>query len=306
MKKLLRYLNRNLGASPTEARAFVAMLAVIVIIYGASFAVRWSAAKPEITRDVALEEQLNAYFSTVEKADEDRLSVEPELFNFNPNTLGTDSLRLLGFTTEIARRIVSYREKVGGFKIKSDLQKIYNLPDSQYQKLEAYIQLPDRLAENSRKAKTEKPPFKKSTYTESSKPKAEVQSFDINKADTTVLKQVKGIGSVLSQRIVKFRDKLGGFASMEQLREVYGIAPEVAEELLKYGSIAEGYEPAKLNVNTATVEELAAHPYISRQEARLIVAYRKQHGHYSGLEKLEAIHGLSAQKLAKLAAYLTY
>jgi DNA uptake protein ComE-like DNA-binding protein len=133
-----------------------------------------------------------------------------------------------------------------------------------------------------------------------------IASFDLNKADTSQLSQIKGIGPGLSRRIIKYRDLLGGFISENQIREVYGLDSTVVEELLKYGYIHSNAPLIKISVNTATLQDLTAHPYISPKVASIIVDYRKQHGSYSSLESLYNIRALNKATLDKLAPYLSF
>ncbi|MDX5438384.1 MAG: helix-hairpin-helix domain-containing protein, partial [Pontibacter sp.] len=125
--------------------------------------------------------------------------------------------------------------------------------------------------------------------------------FNINTADTTQLKQIRGIGSKLSARIVKYRNSLGGFHSMAQVREVYGLPPNVVDSLEKYTFLPKtNAAPQRLNINKATADELRAHPYVSSNMARLIVAYREQHGDYQQVEEIKNIKVITQEQFEKL------
>ena len=128
---------------------------------------------------------------------------------------------------------------------------------------------------------------------------------DVALADTSVWQQVWGIGPVLAERIVKFRDALGGFHSLDQLKEVYGISEEQFEKMLPLLRL--GNQPVqKWPVNSLSVEELVKHPYISYKQARHIVRYREQHGSYTEIADMEAIHALQEEFLRKIAPYLEF
>ena len=132
----------------------------------------------------------------------------------------------------------------------------------------------------------------------------QLQPFDINTADATQLSTIKGIGAVLAARIVKFRDKLGGFVSQVQYQEVYGLRPAVIQRLQKHTYISTDFRPALLNINTADVQTLAAHPYLTYQQARSIVRYREQHGSLSSVNALSALMLMDKTTLEKVKAYL--
>jgi competence ComEA-like helix-hairpin-helix protein len=113
-----------------------------------------------------------------------------------------------------------------------------------------------------------------------------------------------GIGSKLANRIVTFRDKLGGFHSVEQVKEVYGI-PDSTFKKIKLYLKCEGLGIKRININTADLETLKSHPYIKWNIANAIVSYRQQHGNYASSNDLLRIEIITAEVLQKLAPYLT-
>jgi len=125
---------------------------------------------------------------------------------------------------------------------------------------------------------------------------------NLNLATAAELQVVKGIGPVLSDRIVKFRDKLGGFSGNSQLAEVYGLPPETINEVLRNFAVQSPPKPIDFNVDSA--KALARHPYINYDLAWVILNYRKQHGDISSFEDLEKIQALDEEMLEKLKPYL--
>jgi competence protein ComEA len=155
-----------------------------------------------------------------------------------------------------------------------------------------YINLPET------KTNYDKPFENKSNY----QPKT-YALIDINTADTATLNRLPGIGNVLSARIVAFRDKLGGFYSLEQLSEVYGLKPEVLEKIklkLKPEISIQKY----VFVNTASALELSQHPYIKKKLADIIVNYRTQHGNFRTIEDLRNIKVIDEVNFNKIKNYL--
>ena len=110
---------------------------------------------------------------------------------------------------------------------------------------------------------------------------------------------------MLSARIVRFRDALGGFRDAAQLYDVYGLEPRVAERALRSFSITRPASGRLLPVNSATAAELASLPYISRQMADTLVARRKRAGPIVELGELAALWGLPQNKVDRIALYLT-
>jgi DNA uptake protein ComE-like DNA-binding protein len=128
-------------------------------------------------------------------------------------------------------------------------------------------------------------------------------SFD--EADSIVLQIVPGIGSATAGRIIKFRDAIGGMHASEQLLDVYGMSPEVMERVFEYFEFTPGIK-AKININTADIQTLAAHPYINYGSAKVIVAYRDQHGAYSTSDDLLKVRIFSQEWIDRIKPYLTY
>ena len=128
----------------------------------------------------------------------------------------------------------------------------------------------------------------------------------MNEANTTQLKQVYGIGSKLAGRIVRFRDKLGGFHSTDQLNEVYGLKPEVVNTLLEKSELPENTTYNKIKVNLLDAKALQQHPYISWKEANFIIKYRKQHGPYMSIDGLRDIKVFDDNFIKKIAPYISY
>jgi competence ComEA-like helix-hairpin-helix protein len=234
------------------------------------------------------------------------------LFAFNPNTATVEDLQKLGIVKFIAQRIVNYREKGGKFKVKSDLKKMYGFSEEKYDELENYIQLPynqEFKDLNNQQNNQQTHQYITSSGNENTAtkpayiPKKPTQ-FDLNTADTAQLKSIRGIGTVLAERIVKYRNSVGGFHAAEQLSEIYGLQPEVITELLKYGVLNGNI--TKLNINTADEAKLKAHLYIGYKLAGVIIAYRNQHGNFKNSDDLLKIRLLDAAKIEKLKPYLEF
>ena len=157
---------------------------------------------------------LDSIVKQLEAGERDQPETRIVYFHFNPNAVSVDSLKLLGLPERLARTINNYRTKGGKFKSKEDLKKIHGFPDSIYQRLKPYIVIPATFSSGKKEAAPEKESFsKKQEY----KNKETLAAFDLNKADSLQLLQWKGIGPVLASRIVRFRNKLGGFVEKELL-----------------------------------------------------------------------------------------
>lgn len=131
-----------------------------------------------------------------------------------------------------------------------------------------------------------------------------IQPVNISEVDTSAFIALPGIGSVLANRIIKFREKLGGFFSIEQIGETYGL-PDSTVQMLKLYLLVNAGGIKKLNINKASKEDLNAHPYITWKLASAIVEYRNQHGSYNSMEDLKNIMILDEATFLKIRNYLT-
>ncbi len=226
-----------------------------------------------------------------------------ELFAFNPNLASEDDFIKLGLKPYLAERILKYRSKGGKFKIKADLKKIYGFPEFLYVKLESYIDLPEI---KTLETKTTYSKTKIENNGQLPKLKYEYKKQDLNLADSVAFEKVYGIGFKLALRIIKFREKLGGFVAMAQLKEIWGLDSTVIQEIEKKFLIAENFQPIKINANTDDFQLLKSHPYIGYQRAKLILAFRKQHGTYHSIDQLKQIQTISAEEIEKMKPYLEF
>ena len=141
--------------------------------------------------------------------------------------------------------------------------------------------------------------------TSSIKVSERIHRLPFSESDSVVLQIVPGIGALTAGRIIKYRENLGGLIRVEQLKEVYGLKPETLPLIWEYFDF-DTVAPRKLAINLLSVEELAKHPYISYQEAKVLVAYRKQHGWYSHAEDLLNIRLFKEDWVLKIRPYLNF
>jgi competence ComEA-like helix-hairpin-helix protein len=227
--------------------------------------------------------------------------VKGELFYFDPNTISSSDWKRLGLRDKTIKTIENYLNKGGHFYKPEDLQKIYGLHEDEYERLKSYIKIESNTSKAnddlvSSKSKDEIQPAK--TYA------ARYSIIDINSADTSAFISLPGIGSKLALRIVNFRDKLGGFYSIDQIGETYGLPDSTFQKIKQYLKL-DNISVKKININTATVDDLKAHPYIKFSLANPIVAYRNEHGSFSKIEDIKKVMAVTDEIYKKIAPYLS-
>ncbi len=221
-----------------------------------------------------------------------RISKVVKYHQFDPNEIDETVWQQFGLSPKQAMSIVNYIKKGGKFRKPEDLKRMYTISPEKYESLLPYVVI-NHTANNEQAF--DKPKYEK---------KAPV-IIEINSADTLQLDQIRGVGLSFARRIVKYRERLGGFYEKEQLMEVFGI------DSLKFSEIKDQVRIdldaiKKININTAEFESLKAHPYLKYKEMNAIIQYRKQHGPYKSVADLRKIVIFTPQTIDKIAPYLVF
>lgn len=216
-------------------------------------------------------------------------------FSFNPNTVSYEDLIRLGIKPHAAKGLLNYREAGAVFYKKSDLKKVYHIEEADYVRLESYIDLPDEITPKKHKNKSSL--FKKKDK--------KIVYVDVNQATVEDWQKLHGIGVGYANWIVKYREKLGGFARIEQVAEVYNF-PDSTYQSIKPFLTNETPNLTKISINKLTAEEIKKHPYIKWKEAKRIVAYRKQHGAFSDMSDVKKMPVFTEKFYTKIEPYLKF
>jgi competence protein ComEA len=295
----LKALIRSLFAfSRGETNGFLILLPLMALLLFSEPIYRyWFVGRPQdFSNESLVLDSLVATWKWDQKdSNHEEIILNRQLFSFDPNRSSENDFINLGFPSILASRIINYRNKGGKFKTKTDLLKIYGLDSSFYKTIYPFINLPDRIT-------TESNPSGHSSIKESNIVSAKL---DLNAADTSQLITVFGIGKKLSERIVKYRNRLGGFISMEQLKEVYGLDSSAIENISGKFVIGKNYQPTQISINSASEKEIGAHPYLSFKLAKAITTYRFQHGSFTALDDLSKLQLLNENDLKRIKPYLS-
>lgn len=227
-----------------------------------------------------------AKIDSTQSAVADTKITSPVLFDFNPNNLPAEKWKKLGLSDRQIRTIKNYESKGGHFYRNTDLQKIYGISPEDYKRLEAYIDIPQSGEYASNKLKTG-------------------ATIELNTADSARLTEVRGIGPAFAMRIIRYRDRLGGFYRKEQLLEVFGV------DTVKYNGIKDQLtiDPSKvtrLKINTISLPSLQQFPYLNYKQVNAIIQYRMQHGSYNSIADIANVAIISPEVLRKIEPYFSY
>ena len=228
------------------------------------------------------------------KKNKERNSTTPEttLFFFDPNTADEKMWQQLGVAPSVIKTLFKFRERGGNFMKPEDIRKIYGLKPEQCERLIPYVRIPEDK-QIDRKGEREKG--------NDSKP---VLIVDINKAGLDQWRALPGLGSGYAQRIFNFREKLGGFYTIQQVSQTYGLPDSLFLRIQSYLSCTSPpYN--QISLNEADYDRLNNHPYIDSRTARQIIAFRQEHGPFQSITELQQIGSLNLELYEKIAPYLT-
>jgi competence protein ComEA len=232
------------------------------------------------------QQQEKSYYNRQSKA---------ELFYFDPNTLSAGEWKKLGVRERTITTIQNYISKGGRFYKPGDIGKIWGLHEDEINRLMPYVRIENKQGDNT--VRTE---FNKTNE----KPRYSPAVVDINTADTSAFIALPGIGSKLAGRIITFREKLGGFYKIEQVAETYGLTDSTFQNI-RNKLVLNDPSVKKININTATAEEMRSHPYIRFNIANAVVQYRNQHGNFTSIDGLRNIMIITGEVYAKMEPYIT-
>lgn len=225
-------------------------------------------------------------------------STNPELFVFDPNTVSFDDAQKLGFSKKLSLTLVNFRNKGGKFFKPEDLKKLYGLSSKLYENLEPYILISSIKSSYKRDSVFFNSPR---NYEKKNSIKSLVE---LNTADSLSIVYLKGIGPGFTKRILKYRAMLGGFHSINQLKEVYGMTDSTFV-LLSSQIKLDAYAIQKIPINTIDFNSLRRHPYFNFQSAQAIINFRLKHGKLSEVD-IKGLGVFSDEKLNLILPYLSY
>jgi competence ComEA-like helix-hairpin-helix protein len=216
---------------------------------------------------------------------------ENKIKPFDPNALDEAGWQQLGLSEKQAAAVVNIRNRKGGFKNIADVKQVKFIPVYVMEKIEPYLVF---TTDTSKVVNHELKPI----------PVKSAKLLDINQANVDEWKELPGIGDKLAERIVHFREKLGGFHRVSQVCEVYGLSAETCDKIIPLLTLG-SREVTKIHLNYASTQELASHPYINFKLASAIVSNRNSRGFYKNVEEILSLGLVEKELYDKLAPYLT-
>jgi len=217
-----------------------------------------------------------------------------KLFVFNPNKADSVDLCRLGLKGYVVTNILRYRKKGGYFKDPESFSKVYGISAEKYNELRPYIEITAETTSRFKDSVISKTPTKSDNLV-----------LDLNSADTAELVKIKGIGRVYAKNIVRYRQLLGGYVKLEQLKEVYGISDEIFDKIKSHFTV----NPQQISyiiVNTASVDKLRKNPYLDFYQAKAIYELRRKRIKLKSVDDLRILPELTPDDIKKIEPYFSF
>ncbi|MDO6760174.1 helix-hairpin-helix domain-containing protein [Tamlana sp. 2_MG-2023] len=216
---------------------------------------------------------------------------------FNPNYIDDFKGSVLGMSNEEIDRLLAFRKEKQWINSSEQFQEVTKVSDSLFMVISPYFKFPDWVSKNKNN--------KLLAYSNQKKQKTFAEKQDLNTASAAQLQKVNGIGKVLSERIIKFRNTfVGGFIADIQLEDVYGLSPEVIERITNEFTVKTSKAYQKINLNQTTVEELVTIPHIDYDLAYHIIEQRQLRSGYKSLNELLKVKDFPVNKIKIIQLYL--
>jgi DNA uptake protein ComE-like DNA-binding protein len=253
-----------------------------------------------VSKDSLEKEKWLSLQSEIDSMKRDKLNYIPKIYPFNPNFITDYKGYKLGMSVPEIDRLLSFRKQNKYVNSPKEFQAVTKVSDSLLNVISPYFKFPDWV--NNKKEFKNYKNYPNMAFAKKGK---EVVT-DINKATQEELIKIYGIGEAISLRILKFKESLGGFVSMEQMKDVWGLSPEVVENLNSHFKVLVLPNVKKIDVNNASIKELSQFPYFNYQLAKQIVTFRSMNGDFKNVDDLTKIKGLSIDKANIIALYLDF
>lgn len=221
---------------------------------------------------------------------------KPKIYPFNPNFITDFKGYKLGMSVAEIDRLLAFRKTNRYVNSAAEFQQVTQVSDSLLAQIAPFFKFPDWVKDKNRHSFSQSKSFEKKAPA----------VIDINLATQEDLKAVYGIGDGLSERILKEKERLGGFVSMQQMADVWGLSADVVAKLQASFKVSQIPEVKKVKINEATVKELTQFSYFRYALAKSIVTYRSMNGGIKGVEDLVKISGFPIDKVDIIALYLEF
>jgi DNA uptake protein ComE-like DNA-binding protein len=271
---------------------FTIIIAFQLVFFFVDFS-SFSKDAPEKEKWLSLQPQINSL-------KQEKLDYVLKIYPFNPNFITDYKGYKLGMSVQQIDRLLDFRKQNKYVNSPIEFQAVTKVSDSLLRAISPYFKFPDWVKNKKEYKDYTKYPTKAFAK------KEKIVIIDINQATQEDLIKIYGIGEAISTRILKYKESLGGFVSMEQMNEIWGLSPEVVEKLNSHFKVSTSSGIRKIDINNASIKELSLFPYFKYPISKNIVTFRSMNGDIRNCEDLTKIKGMSIEKAKIIALYLNF
>lgn len=289
----MKILKSHFEFTPKQ-RNGIFLLVIIIVILQVLYIVLKHNSVTDSDIEIVDEHLLKEYDSLKKVAEQD---LQPKLYPFNPNYITDYKGYRLGMTTKEIDKLLAFRNQNKWINSKQQFQEVTGVSDVFMDSISPYFKFPEWVT-------NKKTYVKKNNYIDTI-PKSYEDKIDLNVASRSELMKVRGVGEALSKRILDYRLSVdGGFHADVELQEIYGLKPEVIEKIMFRFTVKTPRKIVKLNVNTATTDELVNIKYLDYENVHYLIEERTLREGFKSLDELSKVKGVPPNKLEIIKLYL--
>ncbi len=282
-----------------ERNGILFLLIILVVVWTFYFAMDYYFEKKEVDFS-SFEQEVNHFYRQLDSINEQKQQSVSAQIAYNKDTCKVEinspdlnTLLCIGLSEKLAKTWINYLNKGGKFKSVEEVKKLWGMNDSIYNNLLPYLFCEGQEQQFDLKKRSQEKELRK------------IEMVELNTADSLQLMSLPSIGSSFAKRIIKYRERLGGFVTKEQLKEIYGFSEEMFEKVSPYVYV-DVFEVKKLHLNKADYLTLIQHPYLSKNMVKGILQLRKNVGNITSKEELIMHNVISLEDWEKIKWYVEF
>ena len=293
----------RLFLSRSEKRGLLLLLFLLLCVCGGMLYVGMServGTSVQLSPEDVAELEAFATLTKERKKRQEEVRMPVQTFPFNPNTADSMTLLRVGLKPWQVKNLMAYRRAGGRWKDADDFKRLYGLSDEEFQRLRPYVQIPPAVkevyfTEHDRARQDSLHHLRPEKFTQ-------LTVLDLNTVDTLTLRKIPGIGVGYSRSIVSYRERLGGFVSVAQLKDIEGLPARIEE----WFSVEEQVAVRTISINKSDFKTLVRHPYLSYEQVKVITTHIRKYGPLRSWKDLQLYPEFTPQDFERLTPYFVF
>lgn len=293
----------RLFLSRSEKRGLLLLLFLLLCVCGGMLYVGMServGTSVQLSPEDVAELEAFATLTKERKKRQEEVRTSVQSFPFNPNTADSMTLLRVGLKPWQVKNLMAYRRAGGRWKDADDFKRLYGLSDEEFRRLRPYVQIPPAVkevyfTEHDRARQDSLHRLRPEKFTQ-------LTVLDLNTVDTLTLRKIPGIGVGYSRSIVSYRERLGGFVSVAQLKDIEGLPARIEE----WFSVEEQVAVRTISINKSDFKTLVRHPYLSYEQVKVITTHIRKYGPLRSWKDLQLYPEFTPQDFERLTPYFVF